>query len=77
MGKTDHQYLENLQRMFDEPDFAEMVGRVKLELFDQWQRERKLDNREKIHAKMEAIDHLVGAMRSAADSIAFDKKRSR
>ena len=33
MAKTEHQYLENIQRMFDDPDFAEMCSRVKFEIF--------------------------------------------
>ena len=41
MAKTEHQYLENIQRMFDDPDFAEMCSRVKFEIFEAWQRETK------------------------------------
>mgnify|MGYP003628427476 CR=1 FL=1 len=70
MAKTEHQYLENIQRMFDDPDFAEMCSRVKFEIFEAWQRERKPDARERLHAQLE------NSMRASADSIAFEKNRS-
>jgi hypothetical protein len=76
MAKTEHQYLENIQRMFDDPDFHTLCDRVKFEFFEAWQRERKPDERERIHAKLQALDALLNAMRSAADSIAFEKQRS-
>jgi len=76
MAKTERQYLENIQRMFDDPDFSTLVGRVKFEFFEAWQRERKPDERERIHAKLEALEQLVNDMRAAADSIAFEKQRS-
>lgn len=76
MAKTEHQHLENIQRMFDDPDFAEMCSRVKYEIFEAWQRERKPEGRERLHAKLEAMDQLVNSMRASADSIAFEKNRS-
>ena len=76
MAKTEQQYLEGIQRMFDEPDFEELCNRVKYQIFEMWQRERKPDARERLHAQLEAMDHLVNSMRAAADSIAFEKNRS-
>ncbi len=76
MAKSEHQYLENIQRMFDDPDFQTLTDRVKYEYFEAWQRERKPDERERIHAKLQALDQLINAMRAAADSIAFEKQRS-
>lgn len=76
MAKTEHQYLENIQRMFSEPDFQEMCDRVKYEIFEAWQRETKPEARERLHAKLEAMDQLVNSMRASADSIAFEKNRS-
>ena len=76
MAKSEHQYLENIQRMFDDPDFQILTDRVKYEFFEAWQRERKPDERERIHAKLQALDQLINAMRAAADSIAFEKQRS-
>ena len=76
MAKTEHQYLENIQRMFDDPDFAEMCSRVKFEIFEAWQRERKPEARERLHAKMEAMEQVVNSMRASADSIAVEKSRS-
>ena len=75
MARTEPQYLENLQRMFDDEDFQEMVNRVKLEYFETWQAERKPENRERIYAQLKGLDVLVNTMRAAADSIAFDKNR--
>ena len=75
MARTELQYLENLQRIFDDEDFQEMVNRVKLEYFETWQAERKPENRERIYAQLKGLDVLVNTMRAAADSIAFDKNR--
>jgi len=75
MARTEHQYLENIQRMFDDPDFEEMVTRVKFQFFETWQAERKPENRERIYAQLKGLDVLVNTMRAAADSIAFDKNR--
>ena len=76
MAKTEHQNLENIQRMFSEPDFQEKCDRVKYEIFEAWQRERKPEARERLHAKLEAMDQLVNSMRASADSIALEKNRS-
>jgi len=75
MARTELQYLENLQRIFDDEDFQEMVNRVKLQYFETWQAERKPENRERIYAQLKGLDVLVNTMRAAADSIAFDKNR--
>ena len=75
MARTEHQHLENIQRMFDDPDFEEMVTRVKFQFFETWQAERKPENRERIYAQLKGLDVLVNTMRAAADSIAFDKNR--
>jgi hypothetical protein len=77
MARTELQYLENLQRIFDDEDFQEMVNRVKLQYFETWQAERKPENRERIYAQLKGLDVLVNTMRAAADSIAFDKKRAK
>jgi len=76
MAKIEHRNLKNIQRMFEEPDFVDLCGRLKQQFFEQWQRERKLDERERIHAKLDALDQLLTDMRSAADSIAYEKQRS-
>lgn len=75
MAKTEQQHLEAIQRMFDDPDFKELLDRVRFDFFEQWQRERKADERERIHAKLGALDVLVNDMRAAADTIAFEKQR--
>ena len=61
--------------MFDDPDFKELLDRVRFDFFEHWQRERKADERERIHAKLGALDVLVNDMRAAADTIAFEKQR--
>ena len=75
MAKTEQQHLEAIQRMFDDPDFKELLDRVRFDFFEHWQRERKTDERERIHAKLSALDVLVNDMRAAADTIAFEKQR--
>ena len=62
--------------MFNDVDFQTMLERLKFELFEQWQRERKPEQREAIYNKMAALDVLVNDMRAAADSIEFEKQRS-
>ena len=62
--------------MFNDPDFQTMLERIKFEMFEQWQRERKPEHREVIYNKMSALDVLVSDMRAAADSIEFEKQRS-
>ena len=68
---------EKIQQIFDDEDFQLLVIEIKHSFFDEWSRETKsLDKREKIHAKLAAMDDLLTAMRSAADSIAIQKLRS-
>lgn len=67
---------EKIQQIFDDEDFQLLVIDIKHSFFDEWVREKKLDKREKIHAKLEAMEDLLTAMRSAADSIAILKLRS-
>ena len=76
MARTREQHLSNLQQMFNDVDFQTMLERLKFELFEQWQRERKPEQREAIYNKMAALDVLVNDMRAAADSIEFEKQRS-
>ena len=52
-----------------------LITNIKHSFFEEWARERKLDKREKIHAKLEAMEDLLTAMQSAADSIAIQKLR--
>jgi len=67
---------EKIQQIFEDEDFQLLVIDIKHSFFDEWVREKKLDKREKIHAKLEAMEDLLTAMRSAADSIAILKLRS-
>lgn len=67
---------EKIQQIFEDEDFQLLVQDIKHSFFDEWSREKKLDRREKIHAKLEAMEDLLTAMRSAADSIAILKHRS-
>ena len=76
MATTREQHLSNLQQMFNDVDFQTMLERIKFEMFEQWQRERKPEHREAIYNKMAALDVLVNDMRAAADSIEFEKQRS-
>ena len=66
---------QKIQQMFDDEDFQLLVTSVKHSFFEEWVREQKLDKREKIHAKLAAMESLLTAMQSAADSIAIQKLR--
>ena len=67
---------QKIQQMFDDEDFQLLVTSVKHSFFDEWVRERELDKRERIHAKLAAMESLLTAMQAAADSIAIQKHRS-
>tara|TARA_R110002073_G_scaffold156297_3_gene311595 strand:- start:269 stop:490 length:222 start_codon:yes stop_codon:yes gene_type:complete len=66
---------QKIQQMFDDEDFKMLITNIKHSFFEEWARERKLDKREKIHAKLEAMEDLLTAMQAAADSIAIQKLR--
>jgi len=72
MARGEREYLTNLQRFFNEPDFKTMVERLKYELFEEWKRTRKQDERERIFAKLELVDLVCMALRSAADTVTFE-----
>tara|TARA_B100000902_G_scaffold253356_1_gene239866 strand:- start:4587 stop:4826 length:240 start_codon:yes stop_codon:yes gene_type:complete len=75
MSEVDKNYELALQRFFDDPNFQEMVDRLKFELFEEWQRSSKSDERDRIFAKLEVVEQTMNALRAAADSIAFEKQK--
>ena len=68
MARGEREYLTNLQRFFNEPDFKTMVERLKYELFEEQ------DERERIFAKLELVDLVCNALRAAADTVTFEKQ---
>ena len=48
---------------------------MKWELFEEWSRSSKLDERDRIYAKLEVLEQALTHLRSAADSIAFEKQK--
>ena len=75
MSEVDKNYELALQRFFDDPYFQEMVDRLKFDLFEEWQRSSKSDERDRIFAKLEVVEQTMNALRAAADSIAFEKQK--
>ena len=75
MSEVDKNYELALQRFFDDPYFQQMVDRLKFELFEEWQRSSKVDERDRIFAKLEVVEQTMNALRAAADSIAFEKQK--
>lgn len=75
MAQSEQQYQLALQRFFDDENFQEMISRTKYQLFEEWQHCSKVDERDRIYAKLEVIEQLCNALRAAADSIAFEKQR--
>mgnify|MGYP006245250723 FL=1 len=75
MSEVDKNYELALQRFFDDPYFQEMVDRLKFDLFEEWQRSSKVDERDRIFAKLEVVEQTMNALRAAADSIAFEKQK--
>ena len=75
MSEVDKNYELALQRFFDDPYFQQMVDRLKFELFEEWQRSSKVDERDRIFAKLEVVEQTMNALRAAADSIAFEKQQ--
>ena len=67
--------LNNVQRMFTEPDFELLVQRLEAQFFEAWKRSPDEKERERIHCKLEVLEGLVNSMRAIADSIAFDTVR--
>ena len=75
MADNDRGYHLALQQFFNDPYFEEMVKRMKWELFEEWSRSSKLDERDRIYAKLEVLEQALTHLRSAADSIAFEKQK--
>ena len=75
MEDNDRGYQLALQQFFNEPNFEEMVHRMKWELFEEWSRSAKLEERDRIYAKLEVLEQALTHLRSAADSIAFEKQK--
>ena len=75
MAEVDKHYELALQRFFYYPYFQQMVDRLKFELFEEWQRSSKVDERDRIFAKLEVVEQTMNALRAAADSIAFEKQK--
>ena len=75
MEDNDRGYQLALQQFFNDPHFEEMVNRMKWELFEEWSRSTKLDERDRIFAKLEVLEQALTHLRSAADSIAFEKQK--
>jgi len=75
MVSSEQQYLISLQRFFDDENFDEMVSRTKFRLFEDWQRARKLDDRERIFAKLDSLEELCNHLRAAADTLGFEKQK--
>jgi len=48
---------------------------LKFDLFEEWQRSSKSDERDRIFAKLEVVEQTMNALRAAADSIAFEKQK--
>lgn len=67
--------LNNVQRMFTEPDFELLVQRLEAQFFEAWKRSPHEKERERIHVKLEVLEELVNSMRAIADSIAFETVR--
>ena len=75
MEDNDRGYQLALQQFFNDPYFEEMVHRMKWELFEEWSRSTKLEERDRIYAKLEVLEQALTHLRSAADSIAFEKQK--
>ena len=77
MVSSDEQYLISMQRLLDDPNFDEVVDRVRQHLFDQWRRSRSIDDREELYAQVMALESVVTAIKAAADNLAFESTNVR
>ena len=65
----------NIQRMFTDPDFEELVMRLEEMYFQAWKRSNDATDRERLHIKLELLEELLTTMRAVADSIHIDQSR--
>tara|TARA_Y100001963_G_C6564348_1_gene345866 strand:- start:232 stop:474 length:243 start_codon:yes stop_codon:yes gene_type:complete len=77
MVSSEEQYLISMQRLLDDPNFDEVVDRVRQHLFDQWRMSRSIDDREELYAQVMALESVVTAIKAAADNLAFESTNVR